>query len=109
MSNKNYYASKPSSSHGPKLSTNTANKLQANDDKIKELQTKLWDQPFNNFRIKHINRLLLQREKLLLFNHKSWGNVARKTWLTQGYRNTRFFHNRMKKNKNILQYFQTKE
>ena len=75
----------------------TTNKLLMNEQKLNDLQTKLWRQPFNTILINHINRLILQREKLLLFNQKVWGKEARKTWLTQGDRNLCFFHNRMKK------------
>jgi len=38
-----------------------------------------------------LNRLLKQREKLLLFNQKYWGKLARKEWLVNGDRNSRFF------------------
>jgi len=37
-------------------------------------------------------RLLKQREKLLLFNTRYWGNLARKKWLVDGDRNSRYFH-----------------
>ena len=36
--------------------------------------------------------MLRQREKLLLFNQKYWGNFKRKEWLVNGDRNSRFFH-----------------
>lgn len=74
----------------------TTNKLQCNEEKIRELQEKLWHQPCNDILIKHINRLILQREKLLLFIQRAWGSTARKTWLTQGDHNSRYFHNKMK-------------
>lgn len=74
----------------------TTNKLQWNDEKLQELQNKLWQRPFDEIWVKHINTLILQREKLLLFNQKAWGNTTRKTWLTQGDRNSRYFHNKMK-------------
>ena len=86
----------------------TTNKLLTNEEKLKELQTNLWHQPFNTILIKHINRLILQREKLLLFNQKSWGQSARKQWLTQGDRNSRFFHNRMKKTMANMTIFRLK-
>ena len=76
--------------------------------KIKELQHKLWLQPFNQILIKHINRLILQREKLFLFNQKSWGHNARKTWRTQGDCNSRFFHSRLKKTMPNLTIFRLK-
>jgi len=37
-------------------------------------------------------RLLKQRERLLLFNKRFWGNFARKKWLVDGDRNSRYFH-----------------
>jgi len=37
-------------------------------------------------------RLLKQRENLLLFNKRYWGNLARKKWLVDGDRNSRFFY-----------------
>jgi len=37
-------------------------------------------------------RLLKQREKILLFNKRYWGNLARKKWLVDGDRNSRYFH-----------------
>lgn len=49
----------------------TTNKFQVNDDKLKKLHEKLWLQPFNSIWIKHINMLLLQREKLLVYCYSS--------------------------------------
>jgi len=37
-------------------------------------------------------RLIKQREKLMLFNKKPWGNFAWKKWLVDGDRNSRLFH-----------------
>ena len=73
------------------------NKLVENENKIKALQEQLWQQPYNTIWIKHINRLITQREKILLCGQHLWGSHSRKQWLTQGDRNSRFFHNRMKK------------
>ena len=39
-----------------------------------------------------MNRLLAQREKLLLFNQKYWGKLKRKEWLANGDQNSRFFN-----------------
>jgi len=41
-----------------------------------------------------MNRLIKQRDKLLLFNHKYWGKLKRKEWLVHGDRNSRYFHQR---------------
>lgn len=45
-----------------------------------------------------------QREKLLLFGQHKWHNFYRKEWLTQGDRNSRFFHQRMnhRSSKNLI-------
>lgn len=75
---------------------NNKTKLHAKEAKIAELESKLIDQPFNPRLNNHLQRMIKQRERLLLFNQKNWGNLARKNWLTQGDRNSRFFHNKMK-------------
>ena len=38
-----------------------------------------------------MQRLLKQREKMMLFNQKYWGKLARKEWLVNGDRNSKFF------------------
>ena len=49
----------------------------------------------NNYRLNDwLNRLLCQREKLLLFNQKYWGSYRRKEWLVNGDQNSRFFQQR---------------
>jgi len=41
-----------------------------------------------------LNPLILQREKLLLFNQKYWGKLEGKEWLVHGDRNSRYFQQR---------------
>jgi len=41
-----------------------------------------------------MQRLLKQREKMMLFNQKYWGKLARKEWLVNGDRNSKFFQNK---------------
>lgn len=43
------------------------NKLTHYCYKTTELETRLWNQPFNPYLVDHIQRLTFQREKLLLF------------------------------------------
>ncbi|XP_056690230.1 uncharacterized protein [Spinacia oleracea] len=75
---------------------NHITKLQKNSDKITELQTKLIIQPFNNILQDHLLRMIKQREKLLAFGQSTWKSFSKKQWLTQGDRNTRFFHQKIK-------------
>ena len=44
----------------------TNNKLIHNDDKIKEIEQRIWDQPFDPIFQQHLSRLIIQREKLML-------------------------------------------
>ncbi|XP_056688407.1 uncharacterized protein [Spinacia oleracea] len=70
--------------------------LKTNADKIQELEDKLITQPFNPIWQNHLLRMLKQRERILLQKQHLWKNSAKKTWLNQGDRNTRFFHQLMK-------------
>ena len=49
-----------------------------------------------------LTQLLIQREKLMLFNQKYWDRHKRNEWLVNGDRNSRYFHqlanNRRKRN-----------
>lgn len=76
--------------------THKTKQLKDNIDKIHKLESKLVVQPFNPILQKHLNRMLKQREKILLYSQHSWKSTAKKTWLNQGVRNTRFFHQIMK-------------
>ena len=71
---------------------NNQQKLLLNSQKIQLIEEKLVSQP-NSPRLNDwLHRMLRQREKLLLFNQKYWGNFKRKEWLVNGDRNSRFFH-----------------
>lgn len=74
----------------------TNNKLIINEQSIRALQDKLWLQPYSRIIIDHINKLIRQRENLLLFHQRCWTKESWKTWLTPGDRSSRFFHNKMK-------------
>lgn len=47
--------------------------LDRNQGKLKRAKKKLVEEPDNEIRIKHYERLLKQREKILLFNQNYWG------------------------------------
>ena len=70
---------------------NFHDKVSKNEDKIRYVESKLLDNP-SSFRLNSwLTWLLKQREKLLLYNQKYWGEFKRKEWLTRGDRNTTFF------------------
>ena len=49
-----------------------------------------------------LNQLLVQREKLLLFNQKYWENLKRKEWLVHEDRNLRYFRQRARRKKKLV-------
>jgi len=73
---------------------NVQQNLQSNLQKIGLVEEKLLHQPDSLRLNSWLNYLLKQREKLLLFNQKYWGNLRRKEWLTCGDRNSKFFQQR---------------
>jgi len=54
-------------------------------------------------------RLLKQREQLLLFNKRYWGTLARKKWLVDGDRATRYFHQSAQKKKHKCSILRIKD
>ena len=78
-------------------------KLQQNLDKINYVEAKLINNPASYRLNNWFNRLVKQREKLLLFNQKYWGRLARKEWLVNGDRNSNYFQRRANsRRKNLL-------
>ena len=78
---------------------NFRSKLERKGEKLLHVEQKLTLQPhsarLNNWHY----RLLKQREKMHLFNQKYWGTLARKDWLVNGDRHSRYFHQSMKAQK----------
>jgi len=70
---------------------NFQDKLHRNLDKINYVEGQLIDDPMNSRLNDWPNRLIKQREKMLLFNQKFWGRLARKDWLVNGDRNSTYF------------------
>jgi len=73
---------------------NNHERLSLNAQKIQIVEEKLINQPDSHRLNSWMNRLLVRREKLLVFNQKYWGNFTRKEWLINGDRNSRFFQQR---------------
>ena len=73
--------------------------MERNGEKLLHVEQKLTLQPhsarLNNWHY----RLLKQREKMHLFNQKYWGTLAKKDWLVNGDRHSRYFHQSMKAQK----------
>lgn len=84
---------------------NIQHKLQLNHTKLLNVESQFQVNPFNFHVEQHLQRLLLQRERLLTFGQKYWGQYARKSWLTQGDRSSRFFHDKMSARKRKSQIF----
>ena len=81
---------------------NNQNRLTVNSQKIQAVEDQLLNQPDNPRLNSWLSRLLIQREKLMLFNQKYWDRHKRNEWLVNGDRNSRYFHqlvtNRRKRN-----------
>ncbi|KAJ8435658.1 hypothetical protein Cgig2_015663 [Carnegiea gigantea] len=78
---------------------NFKNKLARNAETLLQVETKLVHDP-NNARLNNWHyRLIKQRETMCRFNQKYWGKMARKDWLVNGDRNSRYFHQSMKARK----------
>ena len=83
---------------------NFQDKQRHNLDKINYVEGKLVDAPMNHRLNDWLNRLIKQREKMLLFNQKFWRRFARKDWLVNGDQNSTYFQwqaNRRRKRQDI--------
>jgi len=81
---------------------NNHQQLSTNTQKIQRVEAQLINQP-DSYRLNSwLKRLLIQREKLMLFNQKYWDKLKHKEWLVDGDRNSSYFHqlvkNRRKRN-----------
>jgi len=72
--------------------SNFRNQIDKNTSKLHLVESKLIANPKSHRLNDWYFRLLKQREKLFLFNKRYWGNLARKKWLVDGDRNSRYFH-----------------
>jgi len=70
---------------------NNHQRLSTNTQKIQQVETQLLDQPESHRLHSWLKRLLVQREKLLLFRQKYWDRFKRKKWLVDGDRNSSYF------------------
>ena len=71
---------------------NLRKQIERNSERLKLVESQLIDNP-NSPRLNSWHyRLIKQREQLFLCNKRYWGNLARKSWLVDGDRHSRFFH-----------------
>jgi len=66
--------------------------LEKNTDQLQLVESKIVLEPNSHRLHAWYLRLLKQREKLLLFSKCYWGTLARKKWLVDGDRSSRYFH-----------------
>ena len=65
--------------------------------KIQLVEAQLINQSDSHRLNSWLKRLLVQREKLMLFNQKYWDRLKRKKWLVDGDRNSSYFQQIVKK------------
>ena len=75
---------------------NPIDKIKQNSHKLNYVESKLCHNPDSIRLNSWMQRLLRQRERLLLFHQKYWGQLARKKWLIQGDHNTHFLQANIK-------------
>jgi len=73
---------------------NSGQKLAQNENKLNMIEEKLLEQSDSPRLNAWMNRLIRQREKLLLFNQKYLRKLKRKEWLVNGDRNSKYFQRR---------------
>ena len=71
---------------------NFSKQVEKNSAKLQFVESMIIANPQNHRLNDWHFRLLKQRERLLMFNKRYWGTLARKNWLVDGDRNSRFFH-----------------
>jgi len=78
---------------------NVRRQVEQNTERLKFVESQLIINP-NSPRLNNWHfRLIKQREHMLLFNKRFWGTFARKSWLVDGDRQSRFFHQSIKNRK----------
>ena len=78
---------------------NFKHKLERNAEKLLNVEQKLVTQPNNACLNNWHYRLLKRHEKIDLFNQKYWGRLARKEWVVNGDRHSRYFYQVIKARK----------
>ena len=72
--------------------SNFRTQVDKNTAKLQLIESRLITNPHSHRLNDWHFRLLKQRDKLLLFNKRYWGKLARKKWLVDSDRNSRYFH-----------------
>ena len=80
--------------------SNYRTQMEKNTNQLHLVESKLLSNLYSRRLNDWHTRLLKQREKLLLFNKRYWGNFARKKWLVDGDRHSRYFHQSAKSKSN---------
>jgi len=86
-----------------------SHKLEQNREKLLEVEQKLLLRSHSA----HLNnwhyRLIKQQVKMHLFNQKYWGKLARKEWLIDDDRHSRYFYHTMKARKSYSKIMKIKD